>query len=146
MLVRHRKSSGRRSRLLASTHKALHEALPSGEEQAVAVLRANGRRVTAAFGTKLLLKVYRKLEAATNPDLEIGRVLTARGFAHTPRHAGDRPALRRPGQEPMTFAVVRDFAVHEETAWQYTLDSLGQYFERAGPRRQDADPGCPAPT
>ena len=43
---------------------------------------------------RLVLKLYRRIEPGTNPELELLRFLTERGFEHTPRARGLR-RLRR---------------------------------------------------
>jgi maltose alpha-D-glucosyltransferase/alpha-amylase len=131
MIVRRRRAAGRQMELVASLSGRRPDILPVPEEHfSSAMLHADRRRVITAFGDRLLLKMYRKLEAAMNPDLEVGRFLTRHGFAHAPATIGAME-IRRTGQEPMTVAILRQFIPHEKSAWQYTLDALGQYFERA---------------
>ncbi|HEY0555021.1 MAG TPA: maltose alpha-D-glucosyltransferase, partial [Thermoanaerobaculia bacterium] len=92
------------------------------------------------YGDRLALKLFRKVEAGINPDLEIGRFLTERtDFRHTPRVAGWLE-LRRRGSEPVTLGVLRELVANEGNAWSYTLDALGRYFDRVltGWRREDA--------
>ena len=43
---------------------------------------------SAVLGGELILKVFRRLEAGTNPDVEITAALTHAGFAHVPRQHG----------------------------------------------------------
>jgi maltose alpha-D-glucosyltransferase/alpha-amylase len=82
------------------------------------------------YGDRLALKLFRKVEAGINPDLEIGRFLTERtDFRHTPRVAGWLE-LRRRESEPVTLGVLRELVANEGNGWSYTLDALGRYFER----------------
>ena len=40
------------------------------------------------YGDRLIMKLFRKLDPGLNPDLEIGRFLTERGFSGSPPAAG----------------------------------------------------------
>ena len=129
-IIRKRRSAGKQMEIVPASRDELQQILPAPEEEnlTATTLRAEQRRVATVFADKLLLKTYRKLEPAINPDLEVGRFLTDRGFAHAPATVGSLQILR-PGYEPMTLAILRQFVPHEGTAWQYTLHALGQYFE-----------------
>ena len=51
---------------------------------------------SVVFGDRLILKVYRRLEAGLNPELELLRFLTERGFPNIPRSpAGTRTSAGR---------------------------------------------------
>lgn len=80
-----------------------------------------------------VLKLFRRIEPGTNPELEIGRVLRDRGFTRTPALEG---ALHydRPGLEPGTLAVVQAAVRHQGSGWEFTIDELGRYFERVSAR------------
>lgn len=64
-----------------------------------------------------------------NPDVEIGRLLTERGFENSPKFAGAIEYAPARG-EPTTVAVVQTFVRNEGDAWRYTLDELRRYVER----------------
>jgi maltose alpha-D-glucosyltransferase/alpha-amylase len=95
------------------------------------LLGAEQSNTSLRFGDRLVLKVFRRLEAGINPDLEIGRYLTERTtFRNSPRVAGSLE-IRRRGAEPMTLGILQELVPNEGDAWRYTLDALGRYFERA---------------
>jgi maltose alpha-D-glucosyltransferase/alpha-amylase len=115
------------------------------------LLGAEQSNTSLRFGDRLVLKVFRRLEAGINPDLELGRYLTEQTtFRHSPRVAGSleiRPRER--GIEPMTLGILQELIPNEGDAWRYTLDALGRYFERAltgwgrgehGPAKVPAEP------
>jgi maltose alpha-D-glucosyltransferase/alpha-amylase len=82
------------------------------------------------FGDQALLKLFRRLDAGVHPDLEIGRFLTERAeFPHVPPVAGWLEYRRGRG-EPVTIGVLWQFIENEGDAWQYTIEQLGQFFER----------------
>lgn len=85
---------------------------------------------TIAFGDRWFLKVFRRLEEGVNPELQIGRFLTEKApGTHVPPVVG-AIEFRRDQQEPMTLAVLESFVPNQGDAWQYTLNALGQFFER----------------
>ncbi len=98
------------------------------------------------YGDRLILKFFRRLEPGINPDLEIGNFLTVRKFPYSPPLAG---ALEyQPRREaPMTLAVLTVFVPGCKDAWEFTLDTLGRFFERiqtlpAGNREPPPLPGA----
>ncbi|HWO72082.1 MAG TPA: maltose alpha-D-glucosyltransferase, partial [Dehalococcoidia bacterium] len=92
-------------------------------EVRVSVLKADQSNTSINFSDRFLLKLFRKVESGTNPDYEIGRYLTERGFAHAPRVAGAIEYVRA-RREPITLAVLHEFIAKESDAWQLTMDSL----------------------
>jgi len=81
------------------------------------------------YGDKLFLKLFRRLQPGINPELELGRVLTANEFPHAPALAG---ALEYHGLENTvtTLAVLHEFIPSAKDALAYTLDALGRYYDR----------------
>jgi maltokinase len=87
---------------------------PMGVEQSNSSVVVDERHV---------LKIYRRLEAGTNPELEMLRALGARGFEQAPPLEG---ALehREPPVEA-TLALVTGFVPARGGGWELSLDSLG---------------------
>lgn len=98
------------------------------------------------YGGKFYLKLFARLEIGTNPELELGRFLTARGFANVPAIAGWLEYRRRNGEQ-ITLGVLTEFQASSQDAWAYTLDLLSRYFDRvrtAPPDgRNELTPGLP---
>jgi trehalose synthase-fused probable maltokinase len=96
-------------------------AVPSGGEQS---------NTSIVLGDRLILKVFRRLEAGVNPDVEVGRVLTRRGFAHAPAVAGAleyEPA----GGHVGAAAILQAFVPNVGDAWSSTLETLEDVLEAA---------------
>ncbi|MGE5619318.1 MAG: maltose alpha-D-glucosyltransferase [Sphingomonadaceae bacterium] len=93
-------------------------------------LKVEQSNSSVAYSDRLVMKLFRKLEPGVNPDLEMGRFLTDRGFPHTPPTAGSIE-YRREQREPFTVAILQGHVRNEGDAWSFTLDSLGRYFETA---------------
>jgi maltose alpha-D-glucosyltransferase/alpha-amylase len=81
------------------------------------------------YGDKLILKLFRRLESGLNPEFEMTRFLNSRGFAYCPK-VGGALDYDGPGSARITLAVVSSFVPSAKTAWQYTMDALGRFYER----------------
>ncbi len=94
-----------------------------------APLRVEQSNSAISFGDKFILKLFRKLEAGTNPDLEIGRRLTAREFPHVPL-LGGAIEYRRGDGETISLAVLHQLIPNVKDAWTFTIEALMRFYER----------------
>jgi maltose alpha-D-glucosyltransferase/alpha-amylase len=89
---------------------------------------------TVAFvDDRFVLKLFRKVEPGTNPEYEMERVLTERQFTRIPSLIGALE-YNLPEQAPGTLAVVQTLVKHQGSGWEYTINELGRYYERASTR------------
>ena len=95
-----------------------------------AISKAEQSNSSIVYGDKLILKLYRRVSEGLNPDLELGRFLTERGFANVPPLAGALDYNHRTG-ERLSLAIVHGFIPSAKDAWEYTLDALSRYYDRA---------------
>ena len=51
-------------------------------------MKAEQSNTSVKFGDRVIMKLYRRVEPGINPELEIGRTLTARNFRHSPSLVG----------------------------------------------------------
>jgi maltose alpha-D-glucosyltransferase/alpha-amylase len=91
------------------------------------LIQAEQSNTSVVFGKRLILKLFRKLEPGVNPDLEVGRFLTERGFPHIPHVAG-AVEYRKVRQEPMTLAILHSFVPNRGDSWEYALHILDDYY------------------
>jgi maltose alpha-D-glucosyltransferase / alpha-amylase len=90
-----------------------------------------------AFDSKLVLKLYRRIEEGRGLDLEVGRFLTDHHFPHAPRVVG---AIEYEVDGlTSTLAVMHTYTPNEGDAWAFTVDELGSFYERAA-AHTDAPP------
>jgi maltose alpha-D-glucosyltransferase / alpha-amylase len=91
--------------------------------------RLDQNNSTVFFGEKFVLKLFRRLEAGINPELELSGFLTRKGFPNSAPVAG---ALEYSGLEERRFHVgmVSRFILNSEDARAYTLDALSRYYDR----------------
>ncbi len=86
------------------------------------------------FDDKVILKLFRRLRAGENPDVEITRFLTE--VAHFPNIAAYLGDLHR-SEDGTTLAFLQSFAVNEGDGWAWTLGELEHFFESVA--------NCPPP-
>ena len=103
------------------------------------VSRAEQSNTSVIFSDQFILKLFRKVEPGVNPDVEVGAFLTEHGFANTPAVLGTLEYRKGAENSPYSAGLLQKFVVNHGDAWNYTLDSLGGFFERA------LRPGDPPP-
>jgi maltose alpha-D-glucosyltransferase/alpha-amylase len=81
----------------------------------------------------LMLKLFRRIEPAMNPEYEIGRFLSERGFARAPALVGALEYLR-PGLETGTLGVAQQSVKNQGTGWDFTIEEVRRYYERVAAR------------
>ena len=99
---------------------------------AEAAVRRIGRETSNSLlvlDDRVLLKVYRCLDAGPHAELEVSRHLTEVGFTHSPRVLGSIEN-RRPDGTTTAYAVAFEFVSGLGNGWDYTLDHLDRVFER----------------
>jgi maltose alpha-D-glucosyltransferase/alpha-amylase len=83
------------------------------------------------YGSRLILKFVRRVEAGLHPELDMGRYLTEKtSLPFVPPLAGGL-TYRRPGAAPMTVALLQGYIRSAGNGWDYTMDLLGRYYEQA---------------
>ncbi len=117
--------------LIASFFDAFRRAMGEAPLPEPTAINRDRNNASVVFGDKLVLKLFRRLEGGKNPDVEITRFLTERGFPHAPQLAGSLE-FRAPQQDPLTIGMVTGFVANSCDAWTYTLDALGRYYDRVG--------------
>jgi maltose alpha-D-glucosyltransferase / alpha-amylase len=128
-VARKRQIKGERGVISGSPSREYKEIRGNGELDAQ-ILRADQSNTAIVYGQRLFLKLFRRLEAGVNTDLEMTRFLNEETeFRATPRLAGALE-YQADHSEPVTLAVLQGFTPNSGDAWSYTLDVIGRYFER----------------
>jgi len=102
----------------------------AGIDLTVARTSVEQSNTSVVFGHRVVMKIFRRAQEGVNPDLEIGRYLTDRGFAHSAPVLGALEYQSGKG-EPRTLGVLNEYVPNEGDAWHYTLDALGLFYESA---------------
>jgi maltose alpha-D-glucosyltransferase/alpha-amylase len=113
---------------------------PESESLAAHLMSVEQSNSSVNYEDRLILKLFRRPDKGINPDLEIGRSLTEQArFANAPRVAGMLEYGRRRG-EPMTLGILQEHVANEGDAWEYTVDSMASFMERALTEASDEAP------
>jgi maltose alpha-D-glucosyltransferase/alpha-amylase len=115
---------------------------PAGEALAPGARKAEQSHTSINFGNQVILKVYRRVEEGPHPELEVGRFLTEKKFPHSPPVLGNIEVRKRRAG-PLVLALLLKCVPNQGEAWQYTLDELSSFFERALAEAQKPDPELP---
>ena len=121
--------TGETGTLIASSTQAYGKLISGGAALEPAVMNAEQSNTSVAYGDRLIMKFYRRVENGVNPDLEIGRILTTMNFTHAPPVAGSIEYIRANG-ETITMAILQGFVHNQGDAWKYTLEAFDRYLER----------------
>jgi maltose alpha-D-glucosyltransferase/alpha-amylase len=108
------------ARLLHRPDKPLTHVRPVETEQS---------NSTALVGNDYVVKLYRKLQAGINPEIEVGRFLTEMtSFANTPALMGSVELIE--GDDARSaIAVVHEFVENQGDAWTVTSAYLDRFVE-----------------
>jgi trehalose synthase-fused probable maltokinase len=96
-------------------------------------LRGEQSNTSIVCDDRLVLKVFRRLDAGESPELEVGRFLTLRArFPHVPQLAGFA-GYAGPTGSP-TVAVLTTFVPNDGDGWGWALARLRDYYAAARTR------------
>lgn len=107
-------------------------------------LGAEQRHSTLVLDNLLSLKIYRRLQAGENPEVEIKRFLTeVAGFPNTPPLLGVVDYVGPVG-ERTTLAALQPFVRCQGDAWTWTLEALKRILEALAmaPAQTDQNDGA----
>ncbi len=121
-------------------------ALPTASEIGEArIISGDHRSAAIQYGDKYVLKVFRRMEGGTSPELEFGKFLSEQQESQlTPKLAGYIEYLPSRA-EATTLAVLQTFVPNEGTAWALAKGEVRRYFERVLTTFREATPQLPAP-
>jgi len=129
LIARGPRASSGATGLMALPTRNFRSALRLAQGLEPSILQAEQSNTSILYGDMFILKLYRRLEEGTNPELEIGRYLTeTQSFPHTAPMAGALAYYRR-DREPVNLAILQRFVANEGDAWAYTLNAIGQYYD-----------------
>ena len=92
------------------------------------VIEAEQSNTSIVFDDELILKVFRRVEAGVNPELELLRFLTARNFGNIAQLAGWYEYAGR--QMDATLGILQQFIANGEDGWERALATMDDGAER----------------
>ena len=99
------------------------------QPRAIAAEQSNS---SIAYGERLMLKFFRRLEEGVNPDLEMTRFLTEKaGYPHTPQLLGSLEYWTAQGTR-MTQGILQTFVPNQGDAWKYTMRAVSDFYNEVG--------------
>ena len=112
--------------------RAIAGAEPLGSLETVRPMAVEQSNSSLVYDERLVLKLYRRLEAGINPELELLRLLTERGFSGIPALVGWAEHSGR--LMDATLGILQRFVPGSRDGWTVALDSLvgapGSFLER----------------
>ncbi len=128
---------------IESTDGTIHCSATPSLAQTMIPHQAEIRRISTeqsnsslVIGDTVVLKVIRHLTAGIHPELEIGRVLTDRGYANSPTMLGDVTRIAKDGT-PHTLMVLQRFIHNQGDGWHWTLNTLARTATQAPESNRD---------
>lgn len=100
-------------------------------------LREEQRNSSIIYDNRFILKLFRRQEEGINPDLEIRRFLSERGYQQHIAPLIGALEYHRPDRGTMTVGIMQTYVTDVRNSWDYTLDSLRDYFERVITQHDD---------
>ncbi len=131
-IARRRRWKGQEGRMAAFPTRVFQKLRgPATETLSQSAMKTEQTNTSIIYGDRLMLKLFRRMEEGTSPELEIGRFLTEKvAFPNAPPVAGAIEYHSRLIPEPVTLAILHGYVPNEGDAWRYTLDELGFFFDR----------------
>lgn len=136
IITHERHLKGLRGTLVGHRTHSTKEVLQDDPSLPPTMLNAEQSNTSISFGTRAILKMYRRLGQGVNPDLEIVQRLTAMNFPYVPALAGFLDYQPEEG-EPITVGMLQQFVENEGNAWQDAGRSLDSYFTRVRPTHSE---------
>jgi len=139
LIDRQRQLKGERGSV-AGTRSRSFRRIGGGEEvREVRVVSGEQSNTSVVLDDRMLLKVYRRLQAGLHPDVEVGRFLSERQhFANTPAPGGTLD-YRGAQREPTTLASLQHFVRNQGNAWSRALDEAERFLERCASQYAGVD-------
>ena len=110
----------------------LHDLLPALDATtggSVRWLSAEQTNSSLVIADTAVLKVVRRIASGINPEVEMTRFLTERGFANTSPLLGAVTRITAAG-EPHLLIVLQRFVHNQGDAWQWTQNVLTRVFQQ----------------
>jgi len=129
LMLNRRRLKGAHGEIESTRTTALRQTFGKTPVPESALLKSEQSHTSILFGDRAVLKLFRQFDWGLNPELEIGRFLTKKGFPQSKPLTGALEYIDTHNTRT-TLAVVNTYIPEGKNAWEYTLDTLGRFYER----------------
>jgi len=131
LIARRRRLRAGQGELVGHSHQRVSNVLRENNGNLTSkILSAEQSNTSIVYDGQFFLKIYRKIDRAMNPDVEVVQALTDRvEFAQVPRFMGMIEQQFDAGA-PMVLAMLQELVPNQGDAWENMEDSLKRFFER----------------
>ncbi len=91
--------------------------------------KADQNGTSIQFGERFILKMFRRVEPGTHPELELGRVLAGSAAALRVARLGGWLEYRDRTGDVLVAGVLHEYLAHETNAWDLALDNVHSFLE-----------------
>jgi maltose alpha-D-glucosyltransferase/alpha-amylase len=117
------------SELIFTGNKQLKQHVLANPKTKPKVLSAEQSNTSITYDNSFYLKIYRKVDRAINPDVEITKFLSqTANFKHIPEYVGN--ISWKFGKDSMVLGMMQEMVQSTSDGWSYMLDRLDDYNEK----------------
>ncbi len=111
-------------------NQANHETAHQDIKLSSRVLTVEQSNSSMIYNDKFFLKLYRKLDRAINPDLEINRFFAEKtDYKNVASFAG-AIEIREPNSEPIVLAMMQKMIENQGDAWKLMLELVENFYDK----------------
>lgn len=93
-------------------------------------LKTEQSNSSIVYSKKAILKLYRRIEEGSNPDVEINNFLSEEtNFKAVPSFLGSI-AFQAKGHEPITIACFQEYIPNQGNGWNFSLDAIQSFYDK----------------
>lgn len=96
----------------------------------IRIMSAEQSNTSLVLDENVIVKVFRRVEIGTNPDLELTRFLTNESFQHIPLHLGeiDYEGENEDQEISIDLGIAQQFMTDAPEGWEQTLRYLDRFY------------------
>ena len=100
--------------------------------QTVRALGAEQSNTSVVFDDATIVKLFRRVEPGSNPDLELSRLLTHEGFVNCPPQVGEIVYRGEIDGEEVSIdlGIAQQFVPDASDGWDWALERIGALFDQ----------------
>ncbi|HVW14674.1 MAG TPA: maltose alpha-D-glucosyltransferase [Mucilaginibacter sp.] len=128
-MAQHHTISHGRNEIIFAGNRALRKHVEAQPRTRPKVISAEQSNTSITYDNTYYLKIYRKVDRAVNPDVELTEFLSRKaGFKNIPGFVGT--VEWRFGKETMVLGMLQEMVPSNSDGWAYMLDRLDDFNEK----------------